>query len=408
MDSVLFVFTDMTERDELEHTLRQSQKMEVVGQLAGGVAHDFNNMLQAISGFANLAKDPNMSAEERQACLNEVLEASNRAAEITQQLLAFGRRQATEKKALKLDGMVQNFSKFLERLIGDHVNLQVSIQGAIPPIEADKTQLEQILMNLCINSRDAMKEGGDIRIHVTERDLDQDFVQTRPWARVGNFVELRVTDNGSGIPPEMLELIFEPFYTTKPREKGTGLGLSVVYGIVQKHDGFIRVDSTPGEGTRFSIFFPVSEIEPAPAKPALEEEISNGQGSILIAEDEPIVRNLIERVLRQAGYQIFVATDGVEAIELFQAHAPQIDLLIFDAKMPNMGGLEAYRVIQRMAPNIPFILSSGFSEEVARGGMSIPPWGALIQKPYTPNTLLQTVRDHLSRTTRSSEKTGLN
>jgi len=374
---------DVTERRNLEQQLRHSQKMDAVGQLAGGIAHDFNNLVLAIelnTQFALRSEDP----AERRRSLHEVQQAAQRAADLTRQLLAFARRQPATLVAVHLNDIVEGMLAILSRLIPESIEIVFDPSAALQPILADAAQIEQILLNLCVNARDAMPSGGRLTI------------QTRTGAAgdEGAQVELVVRDTGIGIAPEIRERVFEPFFTTKPQGYGTGLGLSTVYGIVEQHGGRIQVDSEPGSGTVFQIQLPVSTGIPAASLRTPAPAALSGSETILLAEDEPGVRGAVVGLLENAGYRVLIAHNGEEAVELFQRHAAEVALLLFDMVMPRLGGLLAARRIREQAPEIPIVFMSGYSFAADLGVASLAPAGQL-QKPFEPDALLRKLREAL-------------
>ncbi len=388
---------DISERQRLEQSLRQRQKLEVVGRLAGGVAHDFNNVLQAIKGFTRIALEAATGEPERTECLEEVIKAAERAAGITRQLLVFGRRQDLEKTQTNLNALINEQLKLLRLLTGDKIEISVEPAEDEPLVFCDPTQIEQVVMNLCVNARDAMPDGGRIRIALDVVDLDPAFCRIHSWARPGRFVCIGVEDTGTGIEESVLNRIFEPFFSTKTRDLGSGLGLSVVYGIVEQHEGMLQVDSELGKGTRFQIYLPA---DPAPREDAtIVEEVSETDGAgetILVAEDEEAVRLLCGLVLKKAGYRVLEATDGASAIEIYKSHRKEVSLLIFDAMMPVKGGLDAYREIAALDPAVPVIFCSGYTNPFAASDANLPEGAQLIQKPYSPDKLLRLVRQVLA------------
>ena len=396
-DRILIVFTDLTDRLRLENELRQAQKLEVVGHLAGGVAHDFNNIIQAVLGFIGLAQDGLLTAEDRDAYLKEALGAAKRASQLTRQLLAFGRRQAMHFEVVDLGELVGNLLKLLRRLIGENIDVQLRTDAAMGRVRCDPTQMEQVLINLCVNSRDAMPGGGKITITVEKKVITPSYKHAHPWSRVGRFAMITVTDTGCGMDKATQERVFEPFFTTKPKEKGSGLGLAVVYGIVRQHDGFIRLYSEPGLGTTIRIYVPTVEAPgQSPEAPVRRRLISGGHETVLVAEDDETIRSLVRKILERAGYQVILATNGEEAVSLYEAHRQKIDLLVFDAVMPKLSGLEAYERIRRLDERaVPTIFASGYNDAFSPDHASLPEGAVLMQKPYDPDELLQKIRELL-------------
>lgn len=391
------VARDITNEMALEEQVRMSQKMEAVGLLAGGVAHDFNNLLQVINGCAYLAMDEGISTADRNESLKEVLDAVERAARLTRQLLAFSRRQSLQKMDLNLNQLVGDLLSMIRRLIGEHIEVDLVQGHELGNVKADKGQIEQVVLNLCVNARDAMPNGGRLTIESQNIYVNDSYRLSHPWAKAGRYVLLSVTDTGCGMDQATLRRIFEPFFTTKEKEKGTGLGLSVVYGIVKQHDGMIHVYSEPQLGTTFKMYLPISERSASEVGPLLAPAPSRGSETILIAEDEPSVRALATRVLERAGYKVISAVDGVEAVDKFASSADQIGLVLTDVLMPRMGGREAYERIATIRPGVPVLFASGYSANALQPGYMVPEGMQMIQKPYSPDDLLSKIRELLNQ-----------
>ena len=391
---------DITERKALEERLRQSQKMEAVGQLAGGVAHDFNNMLAVIRGNAELLMmDEKQHTAETREGLQHVVDASERAATLTRQLLAFSRKQVLVPQPLVLNDVIANLTKMLKRIIGENLDLQCHYASPLPYIQADPGMMEQVILNLVVNARDAMPEGGPLRITTERVLLDEGHARANLEARAGEFVCLRVSDSGTGIAPEVLPRIFEPFFTTKEVGKGTGLGLATVYGIVKQHQGWIEVFSQVGEGTTFKVFIPC--IPPPDRRtPAAETgtEVRGGTETILLVEDDLGVRLTTRRVLECKGYRILEATCGREALELWYRHAGEIALLLTDIIMPEeMTGRDLAEQLWRQRPSLKVIFTSGYSAEVMGKDTEFVrrTRSHFLRKPCASRALLDTVRQSL-------------
>jgi len=393
---------DITERKQAEEWLRQSQKMEAVGQLAGGVAHDFNNLLQAIQGYTDVALTQVPAEHPARGNMSEVKRASERAATLTRQLLTFSRQEMLQPAHLSLNDLIADLMKMLRRVIGEDVELVVNAHAGLWPIFADPGQIEQVVMNLCINARDAMPRGGRLSIDTKNAVLDPEFIREHPWAAEDEYVLLRVSDTGEGIPGALFDRIFEPFFTTKEIGQGTGLGLATVYAIAQRHDGAILVDSAPGQGAVFSLYLPVHRAPHEPLEVADEEpEPRGGTETILLAEDDEAVRSLVVSLLTGAGYSLHVAKDGEEAIGIFLTHADEIHLVLADIVMPKMGGQEVYAAVKELRPDVPVLFTTGYSfNALDREGLPDIS-GEIIRKPYAPNELLRRVRDALDGTSGS-------
>ena len=392
---VVLVLRDVTEEHALQQLVHHSQKMEAIGQLAGGVAHDFNNLLQAIQGYAETALSQLSANHPIEMDLKEVIKATEKAAALTRQLLAFGRRGTLQRKHLNLNLVVDELTKMLRRVIGEHVELKVQTGQDLKPISADPAQIEQILVNLCINARDAMPDGGLLTIATCNVHFDPTERQRHPWAQADDYVLLTVTDTGRGISSEVKERVFEPFFTTKKVGGGTGLGLAVVYAIVERHEGMIELESEVGRGTNFRIFLPASQAEPTEAatpETKIAPEVKGGSETILVAEDDPVVRDLTMQILERAGYRLIVAKDGAEASDLFVRHAQEIDLVILDVIMPKKSGREVHDIVKEFRPELPVLFHSGYSYDVI-GKEHLPEdVYHLIQKPYLPRDLLHQIR----------------
>lgn len=388
---------DITESAKLEEQLRQSQKMDAIGKLSGGVAHDFNNILTVIQGHVTLVLAQGGLTPETRESLHEISQGAERAANLTRQLLTFSRRQLLQTATLDLNEIVANLTRMLKRIMGEDITMQLHYSPQPAVVKADATMIEQILLNLVINSRDAMPGGGRVVIETAHVHVDERALTQMPQGRIGDFVTLTVSDTGSGIPPEILPHIFEPFFTTKDVGKGTGLGLATVYGIVQQHDGWINVYSEPGKGATFRIYFPRQERPaPAPARPASLKDVRGGTETILLVEDEPALRVLVNRILSRLGYRILEAPSGAKALEVWAAHRDEIKLLLTDMVMPdgvNGRDLAARLVAER--PQLRVIYSSGYSAEVAGRDFPLEEGVNFISKPYETLKLAKIVRARL-------------
>ncbi|HEY6060180.1 MAG TPA: PAS domain S-box protein, partial [Gemmatimonadales bacterium] len=359
----LAVVEDVTERRRIEDRLRQGQKMEAVGQLAGGIAHDFNNLLTAILGYATLLDRALPPDDERREEVHEIVGAARRAGNLTQQLLAFSRKQVLRPTVLDVNVIVRDMERILHRIIGEHIALTTSLEPRLRPVRADASQLEQVIMNLAVNARDAMPGGGRITIATINAVLDPELAREHPDVPPGAWVRLTVSDTGEGMTPEVKAHLFEPFFTTKEVGKGTGLGLATVYGIVHQSGGFITVDSEPDCGTRFVIFLPAAEAPEQEPAPAVAEPAAAGSGTVLLVEDEAGVRRLAREVLSRYGYRVLEAGDGNEALRVAGAYEGPIDLLLTDVVMPGMSGAELAERFHALRPEAAVLYASGYADE---------------------------------------------
>jgi PAS domain S-box-containing protein len=387
---------DVTERHLLEEELRQSQKMEAVGRLAGGIAHDFNNLLAVMLGYTTLTQSRAADAAVVTRNLEHIRTAAERAASLTRQLLTFSRKQVLMPRVLDLDAVVGELSTMLERLIGEDIQLVTEIAAARGRIRADRSQMEQVIVNLAVNARDAMPQGG--RLDISLRGVTVDGPGEAGALRPGRYARLDVRDNGVGMDAETMDRVFEPFFSTKEHGKGTGLGLATVYGIVKQSGGHIAVESSPGQGTAFRIWLPevqdeVAETAEAPSR----SEAPRGSETILLVEDEEAVRHLLLEVLTGSGYHVLLAASGAEALKISRAHGGAVDLLLSDVVMPGMGGREVAAVLAAERPALRVLFASGYTAEaIARQGV-LEAGLDLIHKPFTPDALLQRVRERLDR-----------
>jgi signal transduction histidine kinase len=386
------------EQKDLESRLRQAHKMEAVGRLAGGVAHDFNNLLTIIGGNSDLLMDRAGADDFHRRCVEQIQKASRRAVSMTRQLLAFSRMQVLQPQVLDLNGIVADMGKMLPRLIGEHIEYSFIADPKLATVKADPGQIEQVLMNLAVNARDAMPNGGKLTVRTDNIFMDEVEAAKRPPMSAGHYVRLCVTDNGHGMDEKTKAHIFEPFFTTKEVGKGTGLGLATVYGVVKQSGGFIWVESAPGKGATFEIYLPLAagpalraETEPrASAAPA-------GHETVLIVEDEPDVRELACRFLRVKGYRVLEAKDGVEALEVGAGHHDAIHAVVTDMVMPRMGGADLIRSIRKCRPEILVIFMTGYSEYLKGDLCDVFPDSLILQKPFSPASLVGIVREALAK-----------
>jgi len=386
---------DITKRKQHKEQLHQARKMEAIGQLAAGIAHDFNNLLTVIHGNVQLVlMDESQLKEENRQCLKQVTDATERAADLTRQLLAFGRKQVVQFQPLNLNHIISNFTKMLKRVIGEHIVLQCCCAENLPSVNGDVGMIEQILINLIVNARDAMPQGGSIVITTEAISIDASHVEIHPEAQPGEFVCITVGDTGTGIYPEYLPRIFEPFFTTKESGKGTGFGLATVYGIVKQHQGWIEVSSQLGNGTTFKIYLPACASGAAKkSTPQTKAIPAGGHEKILLVEDDADVRIVTRGFLEGSGYHIWEASNGLEALNVWKTYASQIDLLLTDIVMP--GGLNGWELADRLSgerPGLKVILMSGYNSDLAGKTQS---YNHILPKPFSFESLTKTVRSCL-------------
>ena len=389
--------SDITDRLNLEQQLRQSQKMQSVGQLAAGVAHDFNNILTIIQGHSELITGTEKLTPPGVESLDQIRMAAERAAKLTQQLLTFGRKQFMQVEPLDLNEIINRVTQMLRRVLGENVSLRCNLASRLPVIDADVTMMEQIIMNLSVNARDAMPGGGSLIIGTVPVMVTRAYVDRNPEAREGTFVCLTVSDNGTGIEADKIGKLFEPFFTTKEVGKGTGLGLATVYGIVKQHQGWIEVDSELGKGTVFKVFLPGS-VKAAAVKNGkiAPQKVRGGKETVLLVEDEAGVLTLARGVLKSYGYEVLEARSGVEALRVWAQHDTRIDLLLTDIVMPEgMSGLELAKKLRSEKHDLKVLYSSGYSIEVAGQDFGLRDGMAFLKKPYQPQMLAQKVRECL-------------
>jgi two-component system cell cycle sensor histidine kinase/response regulator CckA len=387
------VARDMTERRALEHRLRQSERLESLGQLAGGVAHDFNNLLAAILNYAGFVAEETAKPEVR-ADAEQIRAAAERAARLTRQLLLFSRRDTIQAEVLDLNAIVADIHNLLSRSIGAHIELKITPAAGLPAIEADRGQVEQVLLNLAINARDAMPEGGTLMIATGLAELDDGYARMHPGVHPGRYVKLTVTDTGTGMSAEVAAHIFEPFFTTKPADRGTGLGLSTVYGIITQAGGSVGVESEEGTGTTFSLYLPAVSTAVAPAAPGAAPQIRGNGETILVVDDEPAVLDVTSRILRHSGYATLAAATYEQALSLAGERAFQ--LLLTDSVMPKMSGATLAERVAVLRPGVPVLYMSGYNPATP-GPPGVPKQGtATIQKPFDPQTLLEAVHAALN------------
>jgi PAS domain S-box-containing protein len=393
---VLQAVVPVTERKLLEEQLRQVQKMEAVGRLAGGVAHDFNNLLTAIRGYAELLAEDLPAGGKMNRDAREIVLAADRAAALTRQLLAFSRRQVMALEVIDANASLRSVAGLLRRMIGEDIRLILRLNPALGPVRVDPTQFEQVIINLGVNARDAMPQGGSLIIATRNFEFDQALIKAHPDLKPGPGVLLEVRDNGEGMDERVLSHIFEPFYTTKAKGKGTGLGLSTVFGIIKQSGGDISVESTPGQGTVFRIYLPRAKQRPAAAAPGpAQDEPGRGRETVLLVEDEEAVRSLTARLLRSQGYRVLEAGGGAEALRLAEELKEPLDILVTDVVMPGLSGRELARRLCELRPRLKVLYISGYAEKVVAHHGVLDPGIAFLPKPFTRQGLLRKVRETL-------------
>jgi PAS domain S-box-containing protein len=391
---VLAILRDISEQNALAEQLRLSQKMEAVGQLAGGVAHDFNNLLTAILGYSQLLGKDLREQPQQFAAIEEIRKAGERAAGLTRQLLAFSRKQMLEPKVLDLNEIVHRIHEMLSRLIGEDIEIVMNLDPALGSVRADAGQIEQVIMNLAVNARDAMPKGGRLSIETANVDLDDSYVQTHVHVQPGPYVMLAISDTGLGMDEATRQRIFEPFFTTKEKGRGTGLGLSTAYGIVKQSGGYIWVYTEPGTGTTFKIYLPrvAAPADPLPVAEPMSVS-AGGKETILVVEDERSVRALVRKTLESKGYTVLEAEAGVEAVEI--ARTLPVNLVLTDMVLPGIGGSEIAARILEIHPDVKVLYTSGYTDDaIVRRGL-LERGAAFIEKPFTPNALARRVREIL-------------
>ncbi len=393
VEAIFILIEDVTQERSLSRQLQHAQKMDAVGRLAGGIAHDFNNMLQAILGYGSLLGEDVAEMESARENLAMILKAADQASSVVKQLMTFSRKQESQKIHTNVVNSIKEIYRMLNRLLGDHIKVSLEIKTSEAWILADPIQIEQALVNLCLNARDAMPTGGNLELLVSCREFVQTDKLEFPESFPGKYVAIRVRDSGKGIDSEQLNNIFEPFFTTKDIGKGTGLGLATVYAIVSRHHGFINVKSEKNVGSAFEIFLPVVEkvAEFAKYSQTAEDDKSVGE-TVLLAEDQEMVRDFATRVLRKAGYNVIQAHDGVDAVEKFKEHQNQIKILVFDVMMPNLNGRDAYEQIKRIKPDIPVLFCSGYGDDLLKDEYMVEIEGRLLSKPYSSSDFLREIK----------------
>jgi len=394
------IVEDVTERRAMEKQLHTVQKFDAIGQLAGGIAHDFNNVIGAILGWAELGMDQAPAESPLRSYFQKIRVQADRAASLTRQLLAFARRQILEPRDINLNHTIADLLSLLEKVIGGNIEVKAVTAPDLNAVRADPTQIEQVLMNLCLNARDAMPHGGRLVIETQNVEVGEEYTRLYSYVRPGRHVRLEVSDNGVGMDTATREHIFEPFFTTKEPGKGTGLGLATVYGVVKQHGGFVHVYSEPGRGSTFHVYLPVSDrgLQKEERKEKTVAATVRGCGEIiLVAEDHDGLREMARATLEGLGYQVKLARDGEEAIQVFQAHREEIALVLLDVVMPKLGGPQLYARLTAAKPELPVIFTTGYSTEIASLSALLEKGIPVLRKPYTPAQLGRKVREALDR-----------
>jgi len=393
--AIAFV-NDISQRKQLEDRLLQAQKMEAVGRLAGGVAHDFNNMLTVIAGYNRMILDDLSPLDPLRGCAEEVLKAADRAAALTRQLLAFSRRQVMQPCVMNVNATVVHTEKMLRRLIGEDVELVLSLPPDIGNIKADPNHIEQAIVNLALNARDAMPKGGRITVETANVHLDENYARTHMGVKPGDFVMVAVSDTGHGMDAETRRRLFEPFFTTKEKGKGTGLGLASVYGVVKQLGGDIWVYSEPGQGTTFKLYFPrIAETASLPPASPAEADRAPSTETILVVEDEEAVRDLTVKILRKLGHTVLAASGGAEAIEIAKSYSGPIALLLTDVVMPNMSGRQVADHLLKLRPELKVLYLSGYTDNTVVHHGVLEDGVEFLPKPFSREALARKIRDVL-------------
>ena len=394
VERLVIVNRDVTERKQLEDQFRQAQKMEAVGRLSGGVAHDFNNLLGVIIGYGEVLQEKLPAADEAvRVSVEQVLKAGHRAASLTRQLLAFSRQQALDPKVMDLNAVVRDMEKMLQRLIGEDMKLKTDLEPGLGRIKADQSQIEQAILNLAVNARDAMPAGGKLTLATSNFHMDKDFIRRYPYpVQVGDYVLLTVADNGMGMDAATQARIFEPFFTTKEVGKGTGLGLSMVYGIVKQSGGYIEVSSELGSGATFKIYLPAVDAPVAVAPKSGLAVSLRGSETILVAEDEPSLRGLTVQLLRSCGYTVLEANSGEEALKISQEAGGTIHLLLTDVVMPGISGRVLADQLAKQRPEMRVVYASGYTGQAVGAHGVLDEGSHFLPKPFTKEALARKVR----------------
>ncbi|MBN2529037.1 MAG: response regulator [Deltaproteobacteria bacterium] len=399
----ILVFPDITDLKNAQLALMESEKkvhqydrLEAVGRLAGGIAHDFNNLLTVIASFAEFGIEDLRDEDPIKSDLKQILDAANRGSSLSRQLLAFSKKQMMEPEFIDVNVLIKELEKLLQRLIGDSIELQILYDDHLTTIHADPSQIDQVIMNLAVNARDAMPMGGILKMSTSNHVLDADFMKAHPCSKEGNYIRIRVADTGTGMDADVQKRIFEPFFTTKPKDKGTGLGLSTVYGIIEQSNGFINMKSTLGQGTTFDIFLPAIEGTSRSSESRPPQRKPNQNLTILVVEDDPSVRMIAQRILNNAGHNVLVASNGGEAILECERNADCIDLILTDLIMPKMTGIELIERLKKLCPSAKAVFMSGYAnEELASRGYEFS-GSNLLPKPFRAKDLLVKIQKAFS------------
>jgi len=385
------------QRKRLEEQVHQLQRFEAIGRLAGGVAHDFNNVIGAIMGWAEIGANAAYPGGDLQDKFLKIRAQADRASGLTRQLLAFARRQTLQPCNTNLNELARETISLLRNVIGERIEIQLQLAEDLNVIWADPGQVEQVLMNLSLNARDAMPSGGRLIVETKNVTVGDDYQRLHPYAVPGNYVFLRVVDNGIGMDTETLTHIFEPFFTTKEIGRGTGLGLATVYGIVKQHKGFVDVDSTPGQGTAFRVYLPLGNGPAEVSEKHTVFTMRGGSECILIAEDNDDLRDAAQEILQSLGYRVLTAKDGDEAVRVFAQHADTIDLVFLDVVLPKLNGSEAYLQMISRKPGLPALFTTGYASEVSLVSLAAREKATVLQKPYGSQYLAQKLREKLDK-----------
>ncbi|MBI5408563.1 MAG: PAS domain S-box protein [Nitrospirae bacterium] len=393
---ILAVAQDITERKKLEARLLQAQKMESIGQLAGGIAHDFNNILTAIIGYAHIVKMKMAEGDPLKINLDQILSSSGRAASLVRSLLAFSRQQISNPVPVNINEIIKDLVRMLLRILGENIELKLALSGDLT-VMADRVQVDQVIINLCTNARDAMPHGGTLTIRTGDIRLETEFTALYGYGKPGEYAFISVSDTGTGVDEKMKDRIFEPFFTTKEVGKGTGLGLSIAYGIIKQHNGYITCFSEVGKGTTFTAYLPRIKlgVEETPAEEIPDSE--KATETVLLAEDEADVRKLTKQILSEAGYKVIEAVDGEDAVDKFISNMDRVDILLLDVIMPGMNGQDVYNKAKEMKPDVKALLVSGYPADFIRKKIIIHNGLNYVSKPLPPDELLKKIREALGK-----------